>query len=392
MTATTDRPVLTLSDLEAHDPWARPGGREQRFLCPLPPCAGHQRIPEHRSISVNLDSGAWTCYRCGAGGVLKEHWEPRGRQDRGRAALTRAFTLRPQTTPPPSSSPDPDPTAWDWRVEWEAAQLLAGTPGAAYLEGRGLPVEIAEAAGVRYTDRWAGRPAVLYPICDRGGELVAVNGRYIDGRTDPKTRTGGPRKLGAFCTPGALVADPLIICEGPFDALAFAVVGLPALAPVGTDLPAWLPTMVLGRRVVLAHDVDGAGDEAAAKHTPQLTSLGGQVERWRPPEQLNDWGAVLQQQGPDGIWDALLMEPSQPLPDRSPEAAALRSQILAWLDRRWDPETSWPAVHLLVEAGARPWRVFFETANVDQLRRCLTLIRQEDALLGDESPWRTHQP
>jgi hypothetical protein len=86
------------------------------------------------------------------------------------------------------------------------------------------------------------------------------------------------------------------------------------------------------------------------------------------------------------ILEALSVPPPR---DASPEADRLRSEILRWLDRRWTPDQSWPAVYPLVEAGATPWREFYEQADVTELRRCLDLIRQEDALLGEASPWRT---
>ena len=66
--------LLTLSQLEAFDPRA-PGkaGSQRRFLCPL--CGeAKPRDSAHRSLSANLQNGAWTCFRCGATGKLKEFW------------------------------------------------------------------------------------------------------------------------------------------------------------------------------------------------------------------------------------------------------------------------------------------------------------------------------
>ena len=64
-------PVLTLAELEAADPRAPAGGRERRFACPLPSYADKPRDAAHRSISLNVATGEWTCYRCGAGGRLR---------------------------------------------------------------------------------------------------------------------------------------------------------------------------------------------------------------------------------------------------------------------------------------------------------------------------------
>src|SRR5437899_3014069 len=59
------------------------------------------------------------------------------------------------------------------------AVALAGTPGQAYVERRGVPVDIAAAAGVRFDANFGGRPAVLAPLHDRAGVLVSVHGRYL---------------------------------------------------------------------------------------------------------------------------------------------------------------------------------------------------------------------
>ncbi|MDP8909301.1 MAG: hypothetical protein M3N47_09350, partial [Chloroflexota bacterium] len=67
-TPASDRPTLTLADLEAHAPHATARGAERRFLCPLPACRDKQRGVRHRSLAVNVDSGAWMCHRCQASG------------------------------------------------------------------------------------------------------------------------------------------------------------------------------------------------------------------------------------------------------------------------------------------------------------------------------------
>ncbi len=57
-----DRPILTLADLEAFDPRAPARGKERRFCCPLPACQGKRLDGTHRSLSVNVESGAWHCW------------------------------------------------------------------------------------------------------------------------------------------------------------------------------------------------------------------------------------------------------------------------------------------------------------------------------------------
>src|SRR5216683_5345769 len=76
-----DHPVLSLAEIEQHDPRPTGHGAERRFLCPFPACADHQRR-EHKNLAANIESGLWACKRCGASGKLTEKWErpqPRAR-------------------------------------------------------------------------------------------------------------------------------------------------------------------------------------------------------------------------------------------------------------------------------------------------------------------------
>lgn len=324
------RPVLTVAELEAFDPAAAPGGAKRRFCCPLPdsPCAGKPVDAAHRSLEVQTGSGLWRCYRCGAFGRLREFWP---RRESGRAAARRAFGLSTPARAPaggvacapiwggcpsghgsaaaggasasaggaPGGAPAAAPAPVDWRAAYAAALPLAAMAAArSYLAARGIPeaVAVAAAAGVRATARWYGRLALLFAIRDRAGELVAVSGRYLDGRADPKVRTGGAKGVGVFATPGALASDPIIITEAPLDALSLAVCGAPAVALCGTSWPEWLPGHCAFRRVALATDADPAGDAAAAHLAVSLWSFGARTERWRP-DGGKDWNELLQARG-----------------------------------------------------------------------------------------------
>jgi hypothetical protein len=176
---------------------------------------------------------------------------------------------------------------------------LPDTPGAVYLEGRGLSAGDAAGGGVRFARDWLGAPAVVFPLRDAAGALVAASGRYLVHRVasgQPKTRTVGDLKLGAFATPGAWAADPLVLVEGPCDALALHAVGVPAVALMETRPPIWLTRKTFGRRVAVALDADPAGDAAAAALVEKLRALGAAADRWRPPAAagVKDWADVAQ--------------------------------------------------------------------------------------------------
>jgi len=207
-------------------------------------------------------------------------------------------------------------SAAPWRDAWDKAGPLPDTLGARYLIGRGVPLTLAVAAGVRWATSWYGRPAVVFPIVDQAGELVAATGRHTD-QGDPKAHAGGPKSQGLFTTPGALGASALVIVEAPIDALALAACGVPAVALCGTSGPTWLPAAAALRPVLLALDNDQAGDAAAATLARTLSSYGACCERLRPGPG-KDWAEALATLGRAGL-EARLAElhltttPSAPL-------------------------------------------------------------------------------
>jgi len=344
-----DRPVLSLAELELHDPRPTGHGAERRFLCPFPACAHDQRR-EHKNLAANIETGLWACKRCGASGRFTEKWErlqprPRlmrlGPYEKARRAL--GLASAPASGSPnghdgsvlqrsvPASTSTRAPVAEDdrvavsaregapaWRRRWDQAVPVVGTPGEAYLAGRGIPVAIATAAGVRYLERWehwtrnehgdwqleGSSRRVVFPIVDKAGELIGIQGRKIaDGEYGEKMLTNG--RGGIFVAGTAWPVDQVervAIVEAPIDALSLAAVGVPAVATQGTSWPDWLPLALAFKKVLLAHDndepnVDGerAGDTAAASLVPALRSYGAEPERYPPLSK--DWNQDLQDLG-----------------------------------------------------------------------------------------------
>jgi hypothetical protein len=176
------------------------------------------------------------------------------------------------------------------------AVRLLGTPGEAYVERRGVPCAVAEAAGVRYQHDFAGRPAVLVPVRDRSGALTAVHGRYLyNGRGENKMLTIG-RKGGAISVLDGAARGPLVVVEGLFDSLSVAVCGYPAVATIGREVP-WLPEAATGREVFVAFDATRPG-EAEAAHL--LARVPGAL-RLPPPPRRKDWNTALAKLGAAGV-------------------------------------------------------------------------------------------
>jgi hypothetical protein len=176
--------------------------------------------------------------------------------------------------------------------ELERAVPLAGTTGQKYVERRGIPVEVADGAGVRYAADWGGRPAVVVGLYDRHDALVSVHGRYFHVvRGQDKMRTIGPGG-GVINVRGGWRMNPLIVVEGLFDALSLAVCGCSCIATIGRPV-AWLPEIAAGRRAYVAFDNGRAGDESAARLTAWLAD----ARRVYPPGRSLDWNSALVRRG-----------------------------------------------------------------------------------------------
>jgi hypothetical protein len=279
---------LTRATLEAYDPEPSRSGGQERYLCPY--CGDNKpRDSKHKSLRLAPTTGLFTCARCDTSGQLKDNWKKSNPRERSRAALKKSFGLTPSAVPTPDTGKPLD------RALLRKLQPLAGTHGEAYLQGRGIPLELANKAGVRFGLSY-GQPAVWFPVRDLEGTLVAVQACHI---ADGAKRTYGPKKLGVYATPGALTAHPTVLVEAPIDALSLAACGLPAIALIGCDMCDWLPKLLakqaqtLGSRYVLvATDNDEAGDAAVTKWVYALAYYGAKYERLRPSEK--DWNDLIQ--------------------------------------------------------------------------------------------------
>jgi hypothetical protein len=274
---------FSLSELEAFDP--RAGSRtkkERRFCCPS--CGTDKPLDaDHRSLSVNTETGVYICHRCQSAGKLREYCD----NSEMRSAPARQF---------PAPTPAAAPKSEEWRTWFEKAAKLPTSPGAAYLAGRGVPTTSAHRAGVRFSG-WYLDGSVMFPIRDQAFDLVAFNARAITG-DNKKTR--GEKSLGVFfATPEATEAKTVAITEAPIDALILAACGLNAIALCGKSWPAWLPEELAGRDVLLMTDADGAGDECAAKLAAELT--GRAVTLRIRPDGVKDWAELAEKEGLDAV-------------------------------------------------------------------------------------------
>ena len=197
---------------------------------------------------------------------------------------------------------------------FKKAQPLAGTPGEAYVQRRGVPPRIAEAAGVRFDPDFGGRPAVLVGLQDREGHVVSVHGRYLHClRGENKMLTIGAGG-GVVKVMGGWFAEPLIIVEGLFDALSLATCGWGSVATIGRWAP-WLPEVAAGRIAWLAFDSSRPGEAEVTRYAGRLK--GAELRRLPPPSPSKDWNTALVKRGRGAVtqWvrDCLGQSSPQPL-------------------------------------------------------------------------------
>lgn len=175
---------------------------------------------------------------------------------------------------------------------------LAGSAGQAYVERRGVPVAVAVAAGVRFENDFAGRPAVIVALRDNAGRLTSVHGRYLDTvRGQNKMLTIGPGD-GAISVLNGWHAEPLILVEGLFDALSLATCGWSAVAHIGR-WASWLPEVTAGREVWLAFDASKPAEADVAHYTARLQNA--RLRRVLPPPRCKDWNTALRKRGPAAL-------------------------------------------------------------------------------------------
>lgn len=176
----------------------------------------------------------------------------------------------------------------------ELSEPLGSTAGAAYMERRGIPLDVAVAAGVRFAPSFNGRPAVLVAVQDNQGVVVSVHGRYLHcARGENKMLTIGPGG-GIVAVLEGWHAEPLVIVEGLFDALSLAVCGWSCVATIGRWAP-WLPEIAAGRTAWLAFDATRPAEAEVERYRERLRQAS--VRRLLPPPRCKDWNTALVKRG-----------------------------------------------------------------------------------------------
>lgn len=292
---------LSLAELEVFDQHPYKCGDITRFCCPL--CHGSRTMDSsHRSLALDTNTGAWKCHRCGRTGLILEKWSDNPqdiRKQKRQASIKKNFGLSSAGSKPL------DPAKVDnlnKRLKEGNLKPIKGSPGEAYLSGRGIPVDLAVDTRCKYSQNWYGDPAVVFPFLGVAGELVSAQGRFI-GNRKPKTLDAGNKDHGVFITPGALDGEWLVVTEAPIDALTLALAGLPTVALGGLNCPEWLSKIAANKTLLIATDADESGEEKTAKLKTEIGAYCGKCYRLRPSRK--DWNEVLTKDGLEVLIDLL---------------------------------------------------------------------------------------
>lgn len=176
----------------------------------------------------------------------------------------------------------------------DQALPLVGTDGEHYVTRRGIPLSVAEDAGVGYFDNFGGRPAVTITLLDNRKNITSIHGRYLTTiRGQNKMLTIGPGN-GVIAVLNGWQAEPLIIVEGLFDALSLATCGWSAIAHIGRWAD-WLPEVTKAREVWLAFDASKPADVDVGRYRERLPEA--HIRRILPPPRCKDWNTALLKRG-----------------------------------------------------------------------------------------------
>jgi len=199
------------------------GGRRGRACCPI------HNGESTTALSINWESGWATCWRCGHDAFVirvTDHPDARpfDRGNRPRRAVARS------TAPPRADTPQHDHGDLHDRLRamldtWAAA--LPGSPGTAYLDRRGIPLNVANRLGIGWATTGPLAHRVVFPLTGPDGIPTSATGRAIDDRTMPKYGTlpsndGYAKTLfnGGAIAQAKTSGEPLVIVEGHLDATA----------------------------------------------------------------------------------------------------------------------------------------------------------------------------
>lgn len=286
---------VSLADLQSYDPRGGRGGNNVRFLCNLDSYCRSHTGQDHRSLSVDLVTGAFYCHRCKSKGRLSD------------VEYNRETVVREQIKKEAKRYADPKESILK-QVSFYRDMLFQKVDRVRwYLERRNIPWQIAVDAQLGFAPafkHWEKNDdgeikekgtdeRLVFPVYDERRRVVAYFARAIDDDCylEPKKMFRGDRDKGIFfCQESDLDQDTIAICEGAFDCLALKLAGVAAVSINGTVAQEWLVSMLARKNVLLAFDNDAAGEKASYDLAIRLHPVLARTRRITPTK--NDFGEM----------------------------------------------------------------------------------------------------
>jgi hypothetical protein len=252
----------------------------------------HKHQDKKPSCSLNVETGLWKCFVCGAKGNAYDAAIARGRAPAEVMRLLEKHGLREQRkptatqrksknggpkTPEPSEDTVASPTEDELRRYQQALQTNDPATLARLSELRGWTPEAIEKLGLGHDGE-----RVIFGARDAGGSLVDLV-RY---EPDPTRRGDAPKMLASggatrelFPAPETVQDGDLVwLLEGEPDAVAGSSLGLSCVSVPGVEgwKSEWA-TRFAGRRVVICLDCDDASRAAARRIAGDLLGVAAEV-------------------------------------------------------------------------------------------------------------------
>jgi DNA primase len=216
------------------------------------------------SLSVNLDTGLWMCFGCGAKGNIEGLANGLGERLDGEIALRIAIRKAEETgdyTPPPLFN--------EQESRYRRALDGAASVWEAFCRDRGISPRTKETYQVGWaSDKWA----LTFPYFDTEGRCIGI--KYRSARDGFKWSADGSRFESQFFGPNPAGRDRVVICEGESDTLRVAtelstyddppvVVGTSGSPMLASHWQSMAVRLLFAHTVFLLYDADEAGDAAA---------------------------------------------------------------------------------------------------------------------------------
>ena len=249
--------------------------------------------PESVAAELMTAGDGWArCFSCGDAWAIRVEDHPDAFRPRGDVAG--AAAQRPQNRPRRDEQQQHDTEhivhdldalqAGLERAIAGAMDALPSSPGAAYLEARGISLDVALKLGIGWGTRGALAGRVVFPLCGPDGHPTSAIGRRIhetDDRRNPKYKAldGEAGYIKTLFNGGAVAyarctGHPLIVVEGPLDAAACIAAGLPLTVAIGSTSYAHPEHFAGLVTVILALDGDDAGQAGRRDLWLALTARG----------------------------------------------------------------------------------------------------------------------